>query len=123
MGDWQTSPASGLEAAIAEFKAALPGWWFTVGECQVSADASCAPTRESMDIDLIPLNALFDGGFHADLPQPDTMANALRTVMREALAALRDRDGAGTAMTEGHGALSPAKLGLKASPDTTNPLK
>lgn len=80
---------AGLEQAIALFKVKLPGWWFTVGECQVSADASCAPTRESPHIALIPLDQRFDAGFHADLPQPDTMANALRTVLSEALEAIQ----------------------------------
>ncbi len=88
MTDWQTSYPDELEDAIFEFKRALPGWWFTVGECQVSADASCGPTRESDHIALIPRDSRFDEGFHADLPQPATMANALDTVLREALAAI-----------------------------------
>ena len=87
LSDWITSRAIGLEAAIAVFKTALPGWWFSVGECQVSADASCGPTRESPDIDLIPQDERFDSGFHADLPQPSTMTAALFTVMNEALKA------------------------------------
>lgn len=86
--DWQTYPPYRLEDAIAAFKAALPGWWFTVGECQVSADASCGPTRESPHIELIPLDRQFDDGFHADLPQPASMADALRTVQEAALAAI-----------------------------------
>lgn len=86
---WQLSPASGLEAAIADFKAALPGWWFLVCECQVSCDASCAPTTESPDVALIPLNADFDSGFHADLRHPATMADALRNVQAQALVALK----------------------------------
>lgn len=90
MSEWQTAPATGLEAAIAEFKARLPGWWFTVGECQVSADGSCGPTRESEHIALIPLDRRFDDGFHADLPQPATMADALRDVMNQALAAIAE---------------------------------
>lgn len=84
---WQDSRPDGLEAAIVLFKASLPGWWFTVGECQVSADASCGPTRESPDIALIPKDERFDSGFHVDLPQPATMADALRVVMEEALQA------------------------------------
>ena len=87
MTDWRTRPADGLEQAIAEFKAALPGYWFTVGECQVSADASCAPTRESPDIAYAIDFPEFDSGFHADLPQPATMADALRDVMVQAIAA------------------------------------
>lgn len=87
MTDWRTSPATDLEAAIAEFKAALPGWWYSVCECQVSCDASCAPTRESADIALVESRNQFDDGFHVDLPQPSSLAQALRHVMLEALKA------------------------------------
>lgn len=86
--DWKTKNAPGLEAAIAIFKASLPGWWFRVGECQVSCDASCAPTRESEHINLIPLDARFDHGFDADLPQPATLAEALDQVRQDALEAI-----------------------------------
>jgi len=89
MADWKTSQPEGLEQAIAQFKASLPGWWFSVSECQVSADASCGPTIESPDIALISADRRFDDGFHADLPQPATMADALKDVMDQALAALR----------------------------------
>ncbi len=85
MTDWKTSAPEGLEAAIAEFKAMLPGWWYSTGECQVSADASCGPTRESPDIELIAKDRRFDDGFHADLLQPATLADALRDVMQQAL--------------------------------------
>jgi hypothetical protein len=88
MNAWTTAPATDLEAAIAEFKAALPGWWFSVCECQVSCDASCSPTVESQHIALAKHGNAFDGGFHADLPQPSTLAAALRDVMAQALAAL-----------------------------------
>lgn len=87
MGEWPADCHAGLEAAIAEFKAALPGWWFSVGECQVSCDASCAPTRESPDIGLIPRDSRFDAGFHIDITQPSTLADALRDVRQQALAA------------------------------------
>ena len=94
--NWQTYPPYGLEAAVAAFKAALPGYWFTVGECQVSADASCGPTTESPDIALIPLDRQFDDGFHADLPQPASMADALANVQAQAIAAaLRARSQGG----------------------------
>ena len=87
-GSWHLAPARDLEAAIAEFKAALPGWWFSVGECQLSCDASCAPTTESPHIGLIPMNRAFDSGFHVDLPQPSTLAEALRHVLGRAQAAI-----------------------------------
>ncbi len=85
---WHTSPATWLEAVIAEFKTALPGWWFSLGECQVSCDASCGPTRESPYITLAATVDAFDSGFHADLLQPSTMADALRDVMEQALEAI-----------------------------------
>jgi hypothetical protein len=86
--EWPADCHSGLERAITDFKAALPGWWFSIGECQVSCDASCAPTALSGDIALIDHDKRFDSGFHVDLPQPATLADALRHVMREAVAAL-----------------------------------
>lgn len=87
--DWHTVPQFDLETAILEFKSALPGWWYSVCECQVSCDASCGPTVESPHIALIKeAGDQFDAGFHADLRQPSSLAQALRTVMREALAAI-----------------------------------
>lgn len=86
--DWRWRSPQGLEMAIIAFKLALPGWWFTVGECQVSADASCGPTRDSPHIALIPVDRRFDDGFHADLPQPASMAAALLDVQTQALDAL-----------------------------------
>lgn len=88
MKDWQTAPAIGLEAEIAAFKASLPGWWFSVCECQISCDASCAPTPESAHVALIESGNGFDAGFHADLPQPSTLAEALRDVRDQALEAI-----------------------------------
>lgn len=88
MRDWKTAPQDGLEAAIAEFKKNLPGWWFSVCECQVSCDASCAPTAESPDIErIVSAGDCWDDGFHADLPQPSTLAEALLNVMDQALKA------------------------------------
>lgn len=87
MTDWHTKPHDDLTEAIREFKAALPGWWYSVCECQVSCDATCAPTPESPDIALAEFGNGFDHGFRADLPQPSTLAEALRDVMHQALAA------------------------------------
>lgn len=92
MTDWKLKDQDSLSDAIREFKSALPGWWYSVGECQVTCDASCGPTRESWDIMLIPHDQRFDDGFHVDLPNPATLAEALRHVMRDALAAIKAVD-------------------------------
>lgn len=76
-----------LEAAIAEFKKALPGWWFTTGTCSVSCDASIGPDRAYI---AEPILTIFDEGIHADLPQPSTAAEALRNVTRQAIEGLKD---------------------------------
>ena len=76
-----------LSAAIREFEAALPGWWWSVCVCSVSRDASCAPDRAGPDAALLDLDQ-FDAGFHRDDKRPNaTLANSLREVMRQALAA------------------------------------
>ena len=85
--EWPADCHAGVEDAISEFRRRLPDWWYSLGECQVSCDASCAPTRHSPDIELIDFDRRFDSGFHADLAQPSTLAASLRTVMAEALAA------------------------------------
>lgn len=82
---WQPTDGAALAVAIAEFEAALPGWWFSVGACSVSRDASCAPDRTGPDAELLEIRH-FDDGFHADL-RDGTLADALRYVMREALEA------------------------------------
>ena len=76
-----------LETTIRQFRDALPGWWYSLGECDISCDASCAPTGKSADVALIPNDERFDSGFHVDVPQPSTLAQALLHVMGEAVAA------------------------------------
>lgn len=82
------SKQDGLEESIRRFKADLPGWWYSVCECQVSCDASCAPTSESEHIALLGTDPRFDSGFMVDLPQPSTLADALDTVRLDVLHAL-----------------------------------
>lgn len=86
MADWIAGAQPDLSEAMTEFRAALPGWWFSLGECSVSADASCGPDRCGVDAYLLK-QLLFDGGFHADLDQPATLAEALRDVTQQALVA------------------------------------
>lgn len=84
---WPDDCHSGIENVIARFKRDLPGWWYSLGECQVSCDASCAPTSESGDIALIPQDDRFNSGFHVDVPQPSKLSSALLIVLHAALAA------------------------------------
>lgn len=83
-----------LEAAIAEFRAALPGWWFTTGTCSVSCDATIGPDRAYV---ADPILLIFDEGISVDLRQPSTAAEALRHVTREAVEALKDPQAYATA--------------------------
>lgn len=75
-----------LVDAVALFKRTLPGWWFTLGDCQLTAHASCGPDRHGPDERLLEMKS-FDEGFHADLLQPSTPAKALLEVMAQARAA------------------------------------
>lgn len=75
-----------LVAAIADFRRQLPGWWFTIGECSVSCDATVGPDRARISE---PFLSLFDAGFDGDLLQPSTMAAALRGATAQAVEALR----------------------------------
>lgn len=90
MSAWHTSGQAQLPFAIDRFKRDLPGWWYSVCECQVSCDASCAPTRESPHAALILKDERFDSGFHVDLDQPSSLAEALDTVRQMALDAIRE---------------------------------
>jgi hypothetical protein len=87
--DWEAGEVS-LDQAIATFTKTLPGWWFSVGLCHVSADASCAPDSAGVDAELLN-EKLFDDGFHADLLPPATMADALLEVMAQAVMAKGER--------------------------------
>lgn len=82
--DWISKSQPDLESAIAAFKAEFPGWYYMLGECQVSCDATIAPTTDSEDIALIPMDERFDSGFSVDLRQPSTLAQALLHVALEA---------------------------------------
>ena len=84
--NWVDIQKGDLDAAIVEFTTALPGWWFTVGACHLSRDASCGPDRKGQHAYLLERKK-FDEGFHADLRE-GTIAEALRDVTQQALEAL-----------------------------------
>lgn len=88
-----TDDIGDLPEAIAEFRAALPGWWFTVGSCSVSRDASCGPDNAYCDKDTL---AAFDSGFHCDdQASGSTIAGALRNVTAQAAAVAARKVGGG----------------------------
>lgn len=74
-----------LMAAICEFEAALPGWWWSVCVCSLTRDASCGPDVTGPDRGLLVWRE-FDEGFHCD-DDSGTLASSLRDVMRQALEA------------------------------------
>lgn len=83
----ETSGTENITNAIRTFQHELPGWWWSIGVCSVSADASCGPDVKGPDAGLLK-HRQFDDGFHADLRQPATCAEALMDVMGQAKAAI-----------------------------------
>ena len=71
-----------LDAAM---KLVPEGWWWTTGNCSVSADASMGP-----DVAHCPKEMLlaFDEGLHHDLPHPSTPAISLTALALRARAAI-----------------------------------
>lgn len=88
--EWETDLRA-LQVAVAEFERALPGWWWSVGACSISAHASCGPDMNGADKHLLPQKVgddrTFDEGFHRDAAQPAQVAESLLDVMRQGLAA------------------------------------
>lgn len=78
----QRQNAVALAAAITEFEEKLPGWWWSIGSCSVSRDASCGPDRTGPDADLLQ-DREFDEGFHHD--GDGDIPKSLRIVMEWAL--------------------------------------
>jgi hypothetical protein len=76
-----------LQAAILEFERLLPGWWYTLGICSVSRDASCGPEINGPDADLLKCRKFDDGFDYDDRRRDSTMAGSLRKIMKQALSA------------------------------------
>lgn len=83
---WQDEDFADLSAAIDRMRRELPGWWWSIGSCHVSSDASCGPDRYGTDAGLLELRE-FDDGFHVDLRHPSTCAEALNYVIDLGIAA------------------------------------
>lgn len=86
------SDTESLTAAIQEFEAALPGWWWGVCHCALTRDASCDPDFRVLGVDHLQVLA-FDDGFHDD--HEGSLADALRSVLSQALEASDAKDLAG----------------------------
>lgn len=83
---WGTDTAE-FAAAVAEFEAALPGFWWSVGQCSVGAHASCSVDGAGCQAHLlvgVKFDEPLDSGFHCDT-KGGTPAEALRDVMRQAV--------------------------------------
>ncbi len=84
--------ADKLALAIADFEAALPGFWWSIGQCSVGGHASCAVDGNGVQrylLDGIEAGHPFDSGFHCDTVG-GTPAEALENVMEQAMLALTE---------------------------------
>jgi hypothetical protein len=79
---WQPEDVDDLATTIREFETRLPGWWWSVGSCSVSRDASCGVDRAGLDGDLV-REPLFGDAFTYD-DRNGSVADALRRVMADA---------------------------------------
>jgi hypothetical protein len=98
---WKTNVAE-LAAAVSEFEAALPGFWWSVGQCSVGAHASCAVDgngSQSALLEGIQHGDPLDSGFHCDTVK-GSPSGAIRDVMRQALEYLAVLNGVGAAPQE-----------------------
>ena len=83
---WGTDTAE-FEKAVQEFEAALPGFWWSVGQCSVGAHASCAVDGNGDQkhlLDGVKAGDPLDVGFHCDTKGGEP-SDALRDVMEQAL--------------------------------------
>ena len=91
-GQWGTD-ALDMAQVVREFETALPGFWWSVGQCSIGAHASCAVDGSGVQKDLLvgvkPGEPL-DEGFHCDT-QGGQPAEALRDVMQQALEYLNEQ--------------------------------
>ena len=84
---WSTD-TDDFAKAVKEFETALPGFWWSVGQCSVGAHASCAVDGNGTQASLLEgalFGCPFDSGFHCDTVK-GSPAEALRNVMMSALA-------------------------------------
>jgi hypothetical protein len=68
--------SAGLEEAIETLQRELPDWWWSLGNCHISADATIGPDYAGRDAHLLKLKE-FDEGIDGSLLHPATVAEAL----------------------------------------------
>ena len=91
---WKTDTQD-FPNAVAEFEAALPGFWWSVGQCSVGAHASCAVDGNGVQADLligVAAGEPFDAGFHRDT-KGGSPAEALRDVLHQPMKYIKDVKG------------------------------
>lgn len=86
---WNTD-VNELAATVAEFERRLPGFWWSLGMCNVGAHASCGVDNKTEWGYLVAnlkhgVDDPLDSGFHCDTDK-GTPIDALRDVMLQALA-------------------------------------
>lgn len=86
---WQPEDTEALQRSIKRMERDLPGWWWQVGACHVSADASIGPDSDGPAAYLLAYKH-FDVGFHCDVKQPSSVGLALDGAIEMALAAIRE---------------------------------
>lgn len=79
-----------IAEAIKLVQERLPGWWWSVGDCSVSADASCGPDRNGPDYPLLEYR-MFDNGFHFDDRHENKNASPARSLVIVMLMALEGK--------------------------------
>jgi hypothetical protein len=92
MPGWNTDTHD-FAQALSEFEAALPGFWWSVGQCSLGAHASCGVDGKGCQGDLlkgVKAGEPLDAGFHCDT-LGGSPAEALRDVMLQAVDYLRSK--------------------------------
>ena len=80
---WQPEDIAALALAVARLERELPEWWWRVGACHLTADATIGPDLAGEDAWLLDVIEFFD----SDLPQPASCAAALHDCIDQGKAA------------------------------------
>lgn len=70
-----------VREAIRLLNTVLPGWWFSVGLCALSGDASIGPDFRAPNAPSKAIIDKYDAGFHADLQPGDGLRRMARALL------------------------------------------